>query len=198
MIFIYVLKLNKNKYYVGKTNNPKFRLESHFNSNGSEWTKKYKPIECIELKEGDEYDEDKFTIKYMTKYGMNNVRGGSFCEMKLSESSKQILNKMIDSSEDKCYSCGEKGHFIRDCPYLSDDDFSLEEESSEEEYWKCEYCNKEFDTEKGCLIHENKYCKKNPFLTRMVKKIYCYRCGREGHYASSCYASKHIKGYILY
>ena len=26
---------------------------------------------------------------------------------------------------------------------------------------------------------------------------WCFRCGREGHYASSCYASKHIKGYYL-
>tara|TARA_B100000131_G_scaffold317057_1_gene358335 strand:- start:509 stop:1102 length:594 start_codon:yes stop_codon:yes gene_type:complete len=197
MVFIYILKLNNKKYYVGKTDNPKFRLESHFNSNGSEWTKKYKPIECIELKEGDKYDEDKFTIKYMNKYGINNVRGGSFCEMKLSESTLQHLTKMIDSSEDKCFSCGEKGHFIRDCPYSSDDDFSLEEESSEEEYWECEYCNKGFDTEKGCLIHENKYCKENPFITKKLKTNSCYRCGRPGHYASNCYASFHIKGYKL-
>ena len=39
MVFIYALKLEKGKYYIGKTNNPKFRLESHFNSNVSEWTK---------------------------------------------------------------------------------------------------------------------------------------------------------------
>ena len=38
MVFIYVLQLEKDKYYIGKTNNPEFRLESHYNSNGSEWT----------------------------------------------------------------------------------------------------------------------------------------------------------------
>ena len=27
--------------------------------------------------------------------------------------------------------------------------------------------------------------------------LICFRCGREGHYASSCYAKKHIKGYYL-
>ena len=27
---------------------------------------------------------------------------------------------------------------------------------------------------------------------------YCFRCGRKGHNSSSCYASKHIKGYYLY
>lgn len=26
--------------------------------------------------------------------------------------------------------------------------------------WYCQYCNKEFDTKKGCLFHENVYCKK--------------------------------------
>jgi hypothetical protein len=27
--------------------------------------------------------------------------------------------------------------------------------------------------------------------------VVCFRCGREGHYANSCYASKHIRGYYL-
>ena len=49
MVYIYVLKLRNNKYYVGKTNNPQFLLESHFNLNGSEWTKIYKPVKdgCV-------------------------------------------------------------------------------------------------------------------------------------------------------
>ena len=50
MVFIYVIQLEEGKYYIGKTNNPQFRLESHFNSNGSEWTKIYKPIRVVELK----------------------------------------------------------------------------------------------------------------------------------------------------
>ena len=49
MVFIYALKLENNKYYIGKTNNPSFRIESHFNTEGSFWTKKYKPIQVLEL-----------------------------------------------------------------------------------------------------------------------------------------------------
>jgi predicted GIY-YIG superfamily endonuclease len=47
MIYIYVIKLEKGKYYIGKTSNPQFRLQSHFDSNGSSWTKKYKPLKVI-------------------------------------------------------------------------------------------------------------------------------------------------------
>ena len=43
MVFIYILELENKKYYIGKTKNPDFRLEQHFNSTGSQWTKKYKP-----------------------------------------------------------------------------------------------------------------------------------------------------------
>lgn len=84
MIYIYVIKLDKGKYYIGKTSNPQFRLQSHFDSNGSSWTKKYKPLKVIEIKPtSDDYDEDKITMQYMDKYGINNVRGGLFVSVKL-------------------------------------------------------------------------------------------------------------------
>jgi predicted GIY-YIG superfamily endonuclease len=44
MVYIYVLELVEGKYYIGKTNNPGFRIEQHFLSGGSSWTKKYNPI----------------------------------------------------------------------------------------------------------------------------------------------------------
>ena len=63
MVFIYILELENNKYYVGKTTNTAFRLEQHFNNSGSQWTKKYKPIKILELKSNcDDYDEEKYTI----------------------------------------------------------------------------------------------------------------------------------------
>ena len=83
MVYIYVLKLISNKYYVGKTNNPDFRFNNHLNFKGSAWTKLYKPIKLMELIEGDKYDEDKYTMKYMDKYGISNVRGGSYSNIKL-------------------------------------------------------------------------------------------------------------------
>ena len=120
MVFIYILQLEKGKYYIGKTTNVAFRLETHFNSSGSVWTKKYKPINLLEvIPDCDDYDEDKYTIKYMKTYGINNVRGGSFCEIKLSENKIITLNQMIKSVTDKCYICGKADHFANDCKKVS-------------------------------------------------------------------------------
>jgi len=116
MVFIYILQLESNKYYIGKTNNPDVRLDSHFNSNGSEWTKLYKPIEVSEIiSDCDSYDEDKYTLKQMEKYGIDNVRGGSFCQVELSEEQINLLNQMIKVATDKCFICGESGHFMNKC-----------------------------------------------------------------------------------
>jgi hypothetical protein len=225
MVYIYVLELVNKKYYIGRTLNPAFRLEQHFNSFGSQWTQKYKPIKVLQIIQNcDNFDEDKYTLKYMEKYGINNVRGGPFCELKLNKDNLNTIRKMINGSSDKCYICGENGHFAKDC--YQDDDNILEEfenllidnnlcfrcyrkghyasncyakttltgdkieESSDEEVFCCSYCNKEFDTLKGATCHENLYCK-------IKQKNKCYRCGREGHYSTDCYARKHTNGKSL-
>ena len=47
MVFIYILLLEHNKYYVGRTDNLEKRLTEHFNLTGSEFTKKYNPIDTV-------------------------------------------------------------------------------------------------------------------------------------------------------
>ena len=200
MVFIYVLQLEEGKYYIGKTNNPTFRLENHFGSNGSAWTKKFRPTKVVELiPDCDDYDEDKYTKKYMAKYGIENVRGGSYVQIELSEFHTEALKMEIWAANDRCTQCGREGHFVKDCyaktdisgnriEYEENDD---DEEEEDECVWCCEYCDRTFTTAFGAGVHEKSCKEKN------TNKDTCYRCGREGHYATSCYASKHIKGYYL-
>jgi len=71
--------------------------------------KKYKPIKILELKSKcDDYDEDKYTKMYMDKFGINNVRGGSYVQIKLDKVTIENLEKMNRGTTDKCFLCGEK------------------------------------------------------------------------------------------
>lgn len=122
MVFIYILKLENEKYYVGKTLNPIFRIKDHFEQTerqSSAWTKMYKPtaIEKI-IPNCDSFDEDKITKIYMKKYGISNVRGGSYVKITLEKEVITLLQKEIDTAENNCFNCGKKGHYIAECPDL--------------------------------------------------------------------------------
>lgn len=183
MVYIYILELEDNKYYVGKTNEPEFRLEKHFDGNGSSWTQIYKPIKVLDIiKDCDNYDEDKYTIKFMSEHGINNVRGGSFCEINLPDENKKTIIRMIQGSNDKCYICGMKGHFVNKC-VLDKYNFCSFFEYKDLQFFNCNLCSIGFDSLKLLETHKKKYCKDK-----------CLRCGRKGHFDSQCYAKTTIEG----
>ena len=114
---IYILRLIKKKWYIGKSSNIQNRIINHFSTNGSEWTKIYKPIKVEKvIKDISPFDEEKYTFQYMEKYGIDNVRGGAFCKVNLDSTEKGILERILSSNSDKCYNCGMVGHFISRCP----------------------------------------------------------------------------------
>jgi hypothetical protein len=177
---IYVLKLQKNKFYVGKTNNIERRYQEHLDGSGSTWTKKYKPIQIYKIHEASSpFDEDKYTKMYMNEFGIDNVRGGLYVQENLDEIQKYTLQKEIWGANNCCTRCGRNNHFVSNCfasidvdnneiiEYVDEEDSDVDDSESENSY----------DVYKSSRNSHS-----------------CYRCGREGHFASNCYAKYHISG----
>lgn len=142
MLSIYILQLIYGKYYVGKTNNVKQRIDQHFDNEGAEWTKKYKPLNVIAvIPNFRDEDEKYYTFFFMNKYGINNVRGAGYTlsnhyndkrvsnikikmlnylkntepKLKLNLDYKFKIETEMDDSDDRCFRCGRIGHYVINC-----------------------------------------------------------------------------------
>ena len=51
----------------------------------------------------------------MGKYGIDNVRGGSYVQLILPQEQREMLQREIWSAQNRCVNCGEEGHFILQC-----------------------------------------------------------------------------------
>ena len=87
--YLYVLKLEKDKYYVGITSQTvKKRFNEHKTGiRAANWTKKYKPVEIVHsrmlgiiTKQDAEVIENKAVREYINTYGINKVRGGDITD----------------------------------------------------------------------------------------------------------------------
>ena len=183
MTIIYVLRLMGNKYYVGRTDNFEARMQQHAAGCASEWTTKYWPLEVVErVDNANTFDEDKYVKQYMAKYGINNVRGGSYITKNLTPEQFASVQREIRMATDACLKCGASGHYAKECSAtkrmatLSPPMMSL-------------------------MMHPMMPAAMPAAMpavmptstTRMVAMPAaktCYKCGMRGHYASTCYANK--------
>jgi hypothetical protein len=122
---IYILKLNDNKYYIGKTNrHVNDRYQEHLEGNGSFWTKKYKPLSIVkQINNSSPFDEDRYVKEYMSIYGIDNVRGGSYNQEELNSETTKFLSNELKTSKNECYKCGSTSHFVSECEYISINDY---------------------------------------------------------------------------
>jgi len=119
---LYALQCKKGKYYIGRVNGPSVeaRFMQHCSGEGgSTWTQMYEPLKVDDQKTGTVYDEDSWTLRYMAKYGVENVRGGTYCQPQLSQDQLDEIKRKIDGAHDKCFRCGSGDHFAANCPVVS-------------------------------------------------------------------------------
>lgn len=192
IIYIYVLQCDLGKYYVGRTLNPRFSIKdcNNINHKGIQWINYYKPRYLVEiLRSNDTWDEDKITLKYMDKYGIENVRGGAFSTYVLSSDQIQTIQYMISCANGKCNKCNKIGHYISQCPFNT------------------KYTDYEVIlTDKFGDLITNEFTSNTPKFTDVIKtgiynitvntntfvnnlfgiRIACKRCGIRGHTTDKC------------
>lgn len=102
--FLYVLRLEQNKYYIGISTDPTERFLEHkdHKKNCAGWCKKYNALELMYTIDTNTRAmleatiiEDIYTLKYIEKYGFENVRGGRYIgnELKIKNNSKSHLTR---------------------------------------------------------------------------------------------------------
>jgi len=120
---VYILRLSGKKWYVGYTDRSITRVLEHAQKKGAKWTKKYPPLKnyLYEMSSPDHTleDEDRITLSLMAKHGIRNVRGGSWCMVKMYPKTVKELEGLIKKSKPKkgqiCDRCGRDSHTRSKC-----------------------------------------------------------------------------------
>ena len=104
---LYVLKLRGGKWYVGYTDRSSMdRITEHIEKKGAKWTKAYPPLKKGYLHNfttpgKTREDEDKRTLYLMKQHGIENVRGGSWCMVKMRKKTVRELEALISKPKPK-------------------------------------------------------------------------------------------------
>jgi predicted GIY-YIG superfamily endonuclease len=114
--YVYTLRLEDSKWYIGQSDDPERRFLQHLEQPDCEWVKKYMPLELVNSYAASSgHQELATTLEYMEKYGIDAVRGGPYTALELSSSTRSAIETLLRAGSLRCYRCGKKGHFVKSC-----------------------------------------------------------------------------------
>jgi hypothetical protein len=117
---VYVLQLQQGKYYVGRTSDLATRFLKHKFGEGAQWTKLYGPLAIVDVVADAPFVETAYTLMYMQRFGIENVRGGPWCNTSAFSSSQ--LKCIEDILESEVFARGVHpfGHSPQEAPSSMD------------------------------------------------------------------------------
>jgi hypothetical protein len=111
MEYIYILKCQKEKYFIGKTYNVQIEYNEHLDGTFCDFTKEFKPCDIEGIFELDtEINLELIVAKYVNKYDKKNV---FFQETDIKE-----IKKLIKKINNKCI-CDSESHWLDSCNKLN-------------------------------------------------------------------------------
>ena len=187
MVAIYVLKLARGKYYVGMTKRNIDRVLDHIDGKGAVWTKKSPPSKSKPIISFQENlrasDEDRITLATMKKYGIQNVRGGSYCQIRLSAGTIASIEEKLAPKRPKKKSKSPQAR-------------TRSSTTKKKTKPKCSRCGRTSHNASKCYAKTYENGKKIPAkaASKGKGKAKCSRCGRNSHTVKTCNANHHDNG----
>lgn len=201
--------------------------EHNSESRGAAFTRAFRPVELVETRLSTHpLDEDRMVLEYMNQWRaegyadwINRVRGGTYSMINLPAHQIQTLQDQLNHATRACMICGGTNHYASQCqrrnyprnPITSRSSMSLSPRMNDPD--SSEDSDSAYESE--TLMHGDlrRYSRSIPSRTsdqygrvNQYARFYysgtnnanrCFRCGRAGHFASSCFARVHVDGTLL-
>jgi predicted GIY-YIG superfamily endonuclease len=175
LLFLYILELSQQKYYVGITGDITVRMGEHRTGRGSQWTSHYEFVDMIHArsytgknKAEMEDLETETTITLMREHGISNVRGGKYTHINLSP--QQIAE------------IKQRGQFIDQIDNETDSETDNDKNESIVQQ------HNELPSNNSNQISNTRTKKRTLPMDATRKREYCCsRCGRPRHTKATCH-----------
>jgi hypothetical protein len=122
LIYIYIMSCTDGKYYVGESDEKQKDPIKYF----TKLNIVFKPKSVIKIVESyDILEVDIQTKKYMSLYGIDNVRGDNYFDIILDTNTHDNLKDELNNALLECEKCGEDGHVGIECYGINLNDIVL-------------------------------------------------------------------------